>query len=37
MLEKIEPDNIICFGTPFQEMKGNLIVVDYLDSRKVVR
>ena len=37
MLEKIEPSEIICFGTPFPEMQGNLIVVDYLDSRKAVR
>ena len=37
MLEKIEPIAIICFGTPFNEMDGNIIVVDYLASRKVVR
>ena len=37
MLEKIEPSAIICLGKPFPEMEGNLIVVDYLSSRKVVR
>ena len=37
MLEKIEPSAIICFGTPFTEMEGNIIQVDYLKSRKVVR
>lgn len=37
MLESIEPDTIICFGKPFPEMKGNIISVDYLSSRKVVR
>lgn len=37
MLRRIEPENIICFGQPFDEMKGNLIVIDYAESRKVVR
>ena len=37
MAEKIDPSQIICFGTPFPEMQGNLVVVDYRDSRKVVR
>ncbi|MBR3416368.1 MAG: DUF4417 domain-containing protein [Clostridia bacterium] len=37
MVEKIDPDRIICFGSPFPEMQGNLVVVDYRDSRKVVR
>ncbi len=36
MLERIKPEAVICFGTPFAEMKGNLIPVDYLTSRKVV-
>jgi hypothetical protein len=36
MLEKLSPSNIICFGTPFSEMEGNIISVDYLSSRKVV-
>lgn len=37
MLSKIEPEAVICFGTPFDEMRGNIIPVDYLSSRKVVR
>lgn len=37
MLEAIDPSAIICFGTPFPEMEGNIIPVDYISSRKVVR
>lgn len=37
MLTKLEPEAVICLGSPFEEMEGNIIVVDYLDSRKVVR
>ena len=37
MLRRINPSAIICFGSPFEEMKGNVIPVDYLSSRKVVR
>ncbi len=37
MLERIEPSEIIVFGSPFPEMKGNIIPVDYRSSRKVVR
>lgn len=37
MLSKIEPESIICLGTPFVEMEGNIIAVDYNGSRKVVR
>ena len=37
MLARIEPETIICFGNPFPEMKGNIVHVDYLKSRKVVR
>ena len=37
MLTKIEPEAIICLGDPFDEMDGNIIPVDYLESRKVVR
>lgn len=36
MLEIIQPSAIICFGKPFAEMEGNIIVVDYAASRKVV-
>lgn len=37
MLDRIQPSTIICFGTPFEEMQGNIIAVDYMESRKVVR
>lgn len=37
MLKRILPSKIICFGTPFPEMQGNIIAVDYMASRKVVR
>ncbi len=37
MLDRIQPSAIICFGTPFDEMQGNIIKVDYMESRKVVR
>lgn len=37
MLEKIQPSKIICFGSPFAEMQGDIIKVDYMASRKVVR
>lgn len=37
MLNHIDPDAIICFGTPFNEMEGNIVSVDYRASRKVVR
>lgn len=37
MLEKLSPSAIICFGNPFEEMLGNIIAVDYLSTRKVVR
>lgn len=37
MLERLNPSTIICFGSPFKEMKGNIIVVDYKKSREVNR
>lgn len=37
MLDRLQPENIIVFGTPFPEMRGNILQVDYLSSRKVVR
>lgn len=37
MLEKLAPSCIICFGKPFDDMNGNIVAVDYLSSRKVVR
>lgn len=37
MVEKIQPEAVICFGVPFSEMFGNVISVDYYLSRKAVR
>ena len=37
MLESIKPSSILVFGTPFPEMNGNIVPVDYRSSRKVVR
>ncbi len=37
MLERLNPDMIIVFGSPFSEMEGNIVPVNYLSSRKVVR
>ena len=37
MLKVIQHEAIICFGKPFFEMEGNIVSVDYLSSRKVVR
>lgn len=37
MMRSIEPEAVICFGQPFDEMDGNIISVDYRKSRKVVR
>lgn len=37
MLEAIEPSAVICFGSKFKEMGGNIIQIDYLSSRKAVR
>lgn len=37
MKKKIKPQAIICFDTPFDEIEDEVIFVDYLQSRKVVR
>ena len=29
MLRQIEPERIICYNTPFPEMRGNIVYVDY--------
>ncbi len=29
MLRRIEPERIICYNTPFPEMEGNIVYVDY--------
>ena len=37
MIARIKPSAIICFGTPFPEMQGNIIAIDYLSTRRVNR
>ena len=37
MLKRIMPSKVICFGSPFLEMQGNIIAIDYMSSRKAVR
>lgn len=34
MLEVIHPENIICYGTPFSDMEGNIISFPYATFRK---
>ena len=34
MLKQIDPETILCYGTPFKEMKGNIIQIDYWHKRK---
>ena len=29
MLRRIQPERIICYNTPFEEMQGNIVYVDY--------
>ncbi len=29
MLKRIEPERIVCYNTPFPEMEGNIVFVDY--------
>lgn len=37
MLDRLQPETIIVFGTPFSDMKGNIMPIDYRSSRKAVR
>lgn len=37
MLERLNPETVVVLGMPFSEMRGNIIAIDYLSSRKVVR
>jgi len=37
MLDRVRPEAVICFGNPYPEMRGLIITIDYLASRKVVR
>jgi len=33
MLNQIEPEAVLCYGTPFKEMDGNIIKIDYWHKR----
>lgn len=37
MLKRIKPSAIICYGSPFAEMQGNIIPIDYNSTRMVNR
>ena len=32
MFRRIRPEAVICYGTPFEEMKGRIIAVDYAET-----
>lgn len=36
MLKQIEPETILCYGTPFKEMCGNIVKIDYWHKRNGV-
>ena len=36
MLNRIQPDKIICYGTPFPEMQGDIIVVNYNNYKRKI-
>lgn len=35
MLRKIRPEAVICYGEPFDEMKGNIITIDYAETNNL--
>lgn len=35
MLSRIKPSKIICYGKPFDEMKGDIIEVDYAKTNNL--
>ena len=35
MLRRINPMAIICYSSPFEEMKGNVITVDYAETNNL--
>lgn len=37
MLEVIEPSAIICYGTPFDEMKGNIKAIDPYNKEELIK
>ena len=37
MMEKIKPSAIICYGTPFEEIKGNIKAIDPFNSEELIK
>ena len=37
MMKKIKPSAIICYGTPFSEMKGNIKSIDPFNSEELIK
>ena len=37
MLDKVKPSAIICYGTPFPEMKGNLKAIDPFNKEELIK
>ena len=35
MLRRIRPEAVICYGKPFEEMKGRIIAVDYAETNRL--
>ncbi len=35
MLSRIKPSKVICYGKPFEEMKGNIIEIDYGETNNL--
>lgn len=35
MLKRIQPKAIICYSTPFEEMEGNIIYIDYAETNNL--
>lgn len=35
MLRRINPEKIICYGKPFDEMKGDIVEVDYAKTNNL--
>ena len=33
MLNTIEPKTILCYGTPFEEMEGNIVKIEYWKNK----
>ncbi len=33
MIKRVNPEAVICYGNPFDEMEGNIIAVDYANKQ----